>query len=64
MLRRVDAGEAAGAAVANRIAPFAVGPHKAAGLDGQRAAQQREAHVLPLAGALAIEQRRRHAIGE
>src|SRR5205823_3567129 len=43
----------------------AAGADEAAGLDRQRAAQQRQAEILPCsAGALAMKQRRRDAVGE
>jgi len=50
--------------VARDVAPLAVHPHEPAGLHGERAAEQRDAHVLAHAGAAALEQGRRDREGE
>ena len=64
LLRRMDAGQPAGAGIAGDVAPLALRPDKTPGLDRQCAAQQREAQILPRAAALAVKQRGGNAIGE
>src|SRR5579884_3541691 len=59
----MDSGQPARARIAHRIAPFAVGPDKAPGLDRQGAAQQRQAEILALAAALAVVERGGDAVG-
>src|SRR3954466_6183377 len=63
-LGRMDAGQPASAGIAGDIPVLALSPHKAAGLDRQRTAQQREAEILSATAALTLEQRGGDAIGE
>src|ERR1700728_3386811 len=63
-LCRMDAGQATGAGIARDIPALALGPHKAASLDRQGAAQQREAEILSNTAMLTLKQRRGDTIGE
>src|ERR1700751_6459132 len=60
----MDPGEATGTGIAHDVAVLVLRPNKPPGLDRQGAAQQRQAEILSLAAALAMEKRRGNAISE
>src|SRR5215472_8649008 len=60
----MNSGEPAGAGIAHGIATLTVCPNKTPRLDCQRAAQQRQAEILPLAASLAMVKRGGNAVGE
>src|SRR5215469_18733600 len=60
----MDPGEPTGTGISHDVAVLVLRPNKPPGLDCQGAAQQRQAEILPLAAALAMEKRRGNAISE